>query len=119
MDDIDQTINHEFKLHIFSRRWNREVVCTITRARYGWFVRTEEGEKGCDTTCSPHLDKLLRRAGIQYPDGLGEWFSWLWTQAKEKGLSHEAVQQGFDDIGKWISNTDQNALVTGFWEGVA
>ena len=120
-EENDPTINDEFELRVFSRRLGRELALTIQRTGAGWFVPTPLKPNGglCDRWCSPHLYELLRFAGIEYPDNVGRRFYWLWEQASEKGLNHEAVQQGIDDIAKWINSTDQNALVTGFWEGVA
>jgi hypothetical protein len=121
INENDPTINDKFVLRVFSRRWTQEIAFMIQRTSAGWFVPTPLKPHGglCDRWCSPHLYELLRYAGIEYPNNVGERFHWLWEQASEKSLNHEAVQQGIDEIGQWISNTDQNALVTGFWEGVA
>ena len=120
-EENDPTINDEFKLRVFSRRWDREIVFTIYRDGGGWSISAPFDPNGklCDRMCTPHLSRFLRHVGIEYPSNLGRRFSWLWKQAKDKALSHESVQQSIDEIGKWISNTDQNALVEGFWEGVA
>jgi len=125
MEENDPTINDKFELRVFSRRWNRDAVFTIQRTVVGWFVPApfDPNDGGfCDRTCSPHLYRLLRHAGIQYPSNLGEWFAWLWKQARDKGLSHADVQRRVDEIAKRISRTDQSALDEidkDFWEAVA
>jgi len=121
MDENDPTINDEFELRVFARRWNREIIFTIHRIGGGWFISAPFDPQGglCDRMCSPHLSRLLRHAGIQYPSNVGRWFARLWRQARDRGLSHEAVQQGINEVANWITTTDQHALVTGFWEGVA
>jgi len=121
MNENDPTINDKFELRVFSRLWGREAVFTIQRTVGGWFVPTPFYTGGlCDRTCAPHLFRLLRHAGIQYPSDVGEWFAWLWKQARDQGLNHETVQRGIDDIAGWIDSTDKSAPpATGFWEGVA
>ena len=117
----DQTINAKFELRVYSRLWGRDAVFQIQRTAAGWYVPTPFYTGGlCDQTCSPHLYTLLRHAGIRYPGNIGRWFSWLWAQAKEKGLSYDAVQQGINDIAKWIDDTDRIVPpVDNLWKGIA
>ena len=117
----DQTVNEKFELRVYSRLWRRDAVFPIHRTGAGWYVPTPFYTGGlCDQTCSPHLYTLLRHAGIQYPINMGRWFAWLWTQARDKGLSREAVQQGIDDIARWIEETNKIVPpVDSLWKGIA
>lgn len=118
-DPVDQTIDVEFEMNIYSTRWNHEDCYYITRTEIGWYFKELSYKGPCDKTGSPVLFEALRHDSIQFPSHLGNWFEWLWERAEEKGLTKEEVQAGLNDIAKWINSTEQNAPRQDVWEGLA
>ena len=119
-DPEDQTVGHTFELRVFTRRWNHYDVYRIERTSTGWYLKTDLYGGLCDKTCAPMLYKALRHDSVSYPSDMGEWFAWLWQQAKAKGLGHDEVQQGVNDIAAWIRVTEQQTPTSsGIWEGLA
>ena len=118
-DTVDLTVGHDFDFRVFTRRWGHDDVYTVKRTATGWFVQGAIFSGPCDKTCTPVLFECLRHDGVQYPRNVGDWFEWLWQQAKDKGLNHDAVQQGINDIVSWISLAEKAAPVGGIWAGLA
>ena len=107
-DPEDQTINHDFKMQVYSRRWGHKDEYKIKRTETGWLF--EFGARGgpCDKLGKPNLYNILDADSINYPEELGGYIEWLWNQAKDEGLSHEEVQSALDDIADWISACEIN-----------
>jgi hypothetical protein len=118
-DPIDQTIDGEFAFRVFTRRWGHDDIYRIKRTANGWFFTANMYTGPCDKSCSPVLYECLRHDSVLYPVDVGEWFEWLWQQAKRRGLSHDDVQHGLDDIAGWIRLTEQSVPVGEIWEGLA
>ena len=119
-DPQDQTLGQEFELRVFSRRWKHEDTYRLKRTESGWYLSTmslaQTGD--CDKSARPHLFDALAHDSVQYPRGTGDWIEWLWDQAKQKGLSREQIQAGFDEVAEWINETERNAPCAGIWEGL-
>jgi hypothetical protein len=118
-DSVDQTIDNEFEMRIFNRRWGHEDKYRIKRTASGWLLDAGVYSGPCDKSCSPLLIQALRHDSVQHPTEIGKWFEWLWQQAKEKGLSHDDIQGGINDIADWIHATEANTPEEGIWQGVA
>lgn len=118
-DPVDQTIGDEFDFRVFTRRWGHDEIYRLTRTATGWLVKVSMYTGPCDKACAPVLYDALRHDTVVYPHDVGEWFEWLWQQAKDKGLDHAALQDGLNDIAEWIRVTETSAPVSGVWEGLA
>lgn len=117
-DPQDQTIGHEFEIQVFTRRWKHMEKYALTRTESGWFLDANSYTGQCDKRGQPHLFDSLKHDSVRYPRDVGDWFEWLWDQAKKKGLSHEEVQKALDEIAQWIRKTEENAPHAGAWEGL-
>lgn len=118
-DPVDQTIDQDFEFRVYTRRWGHNDIYKIKRTASGWFVKADIYSGPCDKACAPVLYELLRHDNVVYPQDVGEWFEWLWEQAKARGLSRDAVQQGLDDIAGWIKLTEESAPDAGIWADLA
>jgi len=116
-DPVDQTIGEEFEFSVYSRRWGHNDVYAVTRTEYGWEVNHLAIGGPCDKGARPFLFENLRHDSIQYPNGLGGWFEWLWDQAESKGLSKEQVQEALHELAAWVSETEHNVPTGDAWRG--
>ena len=109
-DPSDKTIDDDFEFRVFTRRWGHDEIYTIKRTVSGWFLKANTFTGPCDKTCAPLLYETLRHDSILYPNDVGQWFEWLWQQAKDKGLGREQVQKGIEDIANWIKVTETKCM---------
>ncbi len=116
-DPQDQTIGDEFSFTVYSRRWGHEDPYQIKRTVDGWFIKHISIDGPCDKTGKPFLFENLRHDYIQYPNGLGGYLEWLWGQAETKGLTHDEVQKGLNDLASWVSKTEKSSPKGDVWEG--
>lgn len=116
-DPVDQTIGEEFEFRVFSRRWGHEDTYRITRTEEGWDVRNLVIGGPCDKAGHPSLFHNFEQDSIAYPATLDSRMEWLWNQAKNKGLSKEAVQNALRELAGWVSLTEKSAPDSGIWEG--
>lgn len=105
-DPEDQTLDQEFKLEVYSRRWGHKDRYHIIRNKEGWYISFNCHRGNCDKAGNPTLYKILEHDFINYPHDLGGYIEFLWNQANENGLSYDEVQQALDIIGEWISNCE-------------
>jgi hypothetical protein len=116
-DPEDQTLGVEFKFSVYSKRWGRDDTYRITRTEVGWDVRHIMIGGPCDKEGRPFLFENFRQDHIQHPSGLGGWLEWLWDQASEQGLSHEAVQQALQELADWVSTVERSRPTGDVWFG--
>lgn len=117
-DPEDQTIDHDFYLEVYSRRWGHNDRYILKRIPNGWFIKslimTNSGECAKDGT--PYLYKNLEHDSINYPHALPEYLEALWSKAHNDGLSHDEVQEALNQLSKWIIICEKNTP-SGIWEG--
>jgi hypothetical protein len=117
-DPVDSTIGERFRLRVFSRRWAHEDVYVLTRTEAGWAFTFLTASGPCDTEGRPYLFTNLKHDGISYPADLGDHIHWIWRKAKDEGLSAEEVQMAFDDLSRWVSETERSSPTGGIWTGL-
>lgn len=115
-DPEDQTINHKFKIDIFSRRWGHTDVYHFKRTTKGWLIGSIAGIRECNKRGEPYFFKDLEHDSINYPKGLPGYLEWLWIQAKEKGLTHDQMQNALNELAVWINSCERNTP-QGVWDG--
>ncbi len=118
-DPVDISIGKEFIFKVYTRRWKHNDTYHITRTADGWHVRHKAINGDCDKTGHPILFMNFNQDYVCYPEGIGDWFEWLWNQAAEKGLSTEQVQQGLTDLSEWVRITESNIPRGDIWKGYA
>lgn len=107
-DPEDQTLDNDFYMNIYTRRWGHKDRYTITRNEKGWYVShlsySEQGGRDAE----PILGYILRHDGVSYPWHLSSLMEDIWYRAQEEGLSHEEVQNMLSDLADWVSLTECN-----------
>lgn len=103
-DPQEQTIGHVFHFEIYTRRWGHYDHYKLTRTETGWdFTGNATFNNGlCDPSGKPFLFKTLDHEFVNYPHDLGEYLSYLWQAANDRGLSPEQVQESLTNLSKWI-----------------
>lgn len=105
-DPEDQTLDQEFKLDVYSRRWGHKDRYHLIRNKEGWDISFNSNKGQCDKSGDPTLYKILEHDFINYPHDLKGYLEFLWNKANKSGLSYDEVQQALDSIGEWISNCE-------------
>jgi hypothetical protein len=117
-DPVDRTLDDTFSLTLppdgAVYAGNRSYA--LKRTRTGWAVKDGDAYVDCDKEAAPVLIQLLDQDRVDYPDGLGGWFDWLWWQAREQGVPHEEVQAALDELARWIADVNANVPKSGLWE---
>jgi len=114
-DPEDQTLDNDFELRIFTRRWGHDDTYSIKRISSGWEIDNIGISGICDKSGSPYLYENLHHDSVNFPESLPEYMEWLWEQAAEKGLTHKEVQEALNQLGEWISICEKNSP-KGIWE---
>ena len=116
-DPVDQTMGAHFTFRVFSNRWGHEDTYKLQRTQDGWVIMHIAIGGPCDPGGRPFLFDNLRQDSIHFPAGLDDRMEWLWHQAGTKGLTHEQVQEGLQQLGDWVSTTERSIPTHGVWEG--
>ena len=105
-DPEDSTIDEEFNMNIYTRRWGHYDTYTVMRTSTGWRFSFRD-TVDCDKECKPGLFDALEHDLVSYPYNIGELIEWVWNKAAE-GATKQAVQQAIDDIAEWISTCEKS-----------
>ena len=116
-DPIDSTIDAEFTFRVFSKRWGHDDTYHVKRITDGWSIEHIAINGTCDKGGHPFLFENLHQDYIRYPMDLDDWLESLWDLASVKGLSHEQVQTGLQQLADWVSTTEKSRPTGGIWEG--
>ncbi|MCM3202703.1 hypothetical protein [Bacillus cereus] len=107
-DPVDQTLDTQFNMTVFSSRWGHTDNYTVVRNADGWHTsfmgQSEQGGKDAQDS----LAVLLRHDSISYPNDLAYVMEDIWNQAADRGLSQEQVQAMLDEVANWITATEKN-----------
>lgn len=114
-DPEDTTLNDEFYLDVYTRRWGHDDRYTFKRTENGWFIGNIAINGNCDKTGAPYLYENLRQDSVNYPKSLPGYLEYLWDQAAEEGLSHETVQDSLNILSNWIKVCEKGSP-KGIWE---
>lgn len=114
-DPEDQTIDHEFTLRVYVRRWSNTEMIKVRRTRTGWSFAYVSAPISADKdgrvggAARSGLFELLDHEMMNYPAGLPGYLEYLWERAAEDGLDHAAVQAELDKLGAWISTCERSS----------
>jgi hypothetical protein len=114
-DPEDQTLDCDFKIKIFTRRWGHYDTYQIKRISTGWYVGHLALSGNCDKSGKPYLIENLRHDSVNYPEALPGYLEWLWDQAAELGLTPNQVQDCLNELGEWITSCEESSP-KGIWE---
>ena len=103
-DPEDQTIDHEFTLEIYTRRWKgKKDTYHVKRTKTGWYISHMSINGNCDKSGKPYLYRNLYQDFINYPEALPTFMRDIWLQAEEQGLSHDDVQEKLNKLPPTLS----------------
>lgn len=107
-DPVDLTLNGEFYMNIYTRRWGHDDRYKLVRNSDGWYVDylTYQGQAGRDA--EPMLSDSLKHDSVSYPRNLDLIMEDIWVRAQDEGLTHEKVQEMLNEVADWISITERN-----------
>lgn len=105
-DPEDKTIDHEFIMKIYTRRWGHDDKYKIKRTGKGWYVSCLGIRGECNKNGRPYLFDNLEQDGVNYPANLSDYLYCLWNAAEKKGLTHKQVQNAFDSLTEWINKCE-------------
>ncbi len=101
-----KNIGVEFKMRVHSNRWGHKDTYSLTKTENGWILNSLKfRDIECDKHGSPGLEKALDSESISYPHDLGYFLSDIWDASQNR--SKEEVQRYFDELGEWISRTEE------------
>lgn len=120
-DPVDQTLNGEFSIEIYSRRWGHDDIYRFKRTKAGWHIaHMQEYDTGRDGRVGARegtgLFALLDHDSINYPEELPGYLEYLWKAAAENGLSADQVKQALNELGAWVSTVERSSP-GGIFEG--
>jgi len=107
-DPEDITLNEEFDLKIYTRRWGHYDLYTLIRNEKGWYISfmSHEGQGGMNA--DPVLSYMLRHDGISYPQNLSNIMEDIWIRARVEGLTKQQVQEMLNTVSSWIEVVEKN-----------
>lgn len=108
VDPVDCTMGDKFEIEVHSNRWNHKDIYSLKRTQTGWDVSGLRGTVASDRGGNPGVFELLEHDFIDYPHRLEERLESLWLNARDKGLSHEQVQEGLVALAEWINLVERN-----------
>lgn len=103
-DPEDQTLGKTFNFKIYTRRWGHHDSYKLTRTEAGWHLKGKFGylDGDCSPNGQPYIFKMLEHDFVNYPNDIGGYLEYLWSQSKEQGLSQSKVQESIDELSRWI-----------------
>lgn len=111
------TIDKEFELKIYTKRWSREDKYKLKRIKSGWNVSHISISGDCDKSGFPYLYKNFEQDSLSYPNDISGYLEFLWEKADEDFLTEVQVQNSLNEISEWISICEKNSPSTEIWKG--
>jgi hypothetical protein len=114
-DPEDQTIGHEFRFDVYSRRWGHDDTYRVIRTETGWVFQHMMGPipTGKDGRVGGRMNSglfdMLDHDSINYPEELPGYLQWLWERAAENGLTHDQAQEGITALAEWVSIVEKSS----------
>ncbi|MBK5444584.1 MULTISPECIES: hypothetical protein [unclassified Peribacillus] len=107
-DPEDITLDEEFTLKIYTRRWGHYDRYKVIRNKDGWKIShlAHNGQGGKNG--EPILSYILRNDSVSYPQNLPYIIEDIWIRAEEEGLTKTQVQDMLNRVAEWISIVEEN-----------
>lgn len=115
-DPEDQTMNAQFIMSIYTRRWGHDDSYQVKRIENGWYINNISIGGDCDKTGHPYLYRNFNQDYVNYPKAIPRYMEILWDKCADEGLTKENVQIALDELAKWISACEKNSP-SGIWGG--
>jgi len=90
-------------------------IYTIKRNEKGWYLEHIVINGQCNSRGEPFLFDNLNQDSVNYPEELGGYMDYLWTESKNK--NEKWIQQKLNVISKWISDVERSSPESMFWRG--
>lgn len=113
LDPVDQSMNKEFEVNIYTRRSSHTDVHRIKRTPHGWAI----DDIPCDKGGRSALYEILNQDLVEYPADLPSRLEWLWNTAREEGLSIEEVHKRLNELFLWLQVIEEKKPSGDLWGG--
>lgn len=107
-DPVDLTLGDSFNFSVYTRRWGHRDSYTLIRNQNGWEFMGLAYNGQCDQEGNPVLFEALEHDSVSYPRNLSSVLWSIWKRAKEKGLTHDQVQNMLNETADWVSSCEEN-----------
>lgn len=104
----------ELKFRVFNRRRDSQVTIKLSRTNSGWYLSYNAIKGDCSEDGAPLLRMSLRQEGINFPEQLESYVSWVWERLHHEEIDTEQAQVMMNDVAKWISSCEES---TPKWSG--
>jgi len=82
----------------------------------GWFVELEIYPGECVKDGFPYIYRIFDKIGIEVPYKIRDYFERLWHMADQGTYTHDQIQNGFDELTKWIRKLSMSKPEGSMWE---
>lgn len=104
----DVTMDKEFSLPIYTRRWDHNDIYTVKRNADGWYISFFGIQGQCDTSGDPYLYKNLDQDLVSYSKkNISSLMRSIWARAEEGALEEE-VQRYLNQVAEYIRICEQS-----------
>jgi len=104
------------KFTVFSRKWGHKNIYGVKKTNTGWYIRYAGISGDCNERGEPLLFDLLDKDYIDYPENLGDIFSYLWERSEGKG--NDWIQERLDDISRAMMSEGPFIMKGDFWRDI-
>lgn len=113
----------EVELHIFTPRWGRDDVYTITleRDRLNIKMHARQSEASYRENLDPEwsgesLDDIFRNDSIYAPAIFQELIEWAWLKWRGGEINDSQVEEELQELANWLNTITKAKPQTEFWK---
>jgi hypothetical protein len=102
-----KNIGKRFELKVYSQLHNQKESFGFLKTKNGWVISSGwYGEVESHANGSPGIVFPLEVNLVSYPVNLGGFLIGIWKASNTESTTE--VQERFDELGEWISTTEEN-----------
>ena len=90
-------------LRIKSPRYPADICFGVERTEKGWRFTESPFNGESDPSGDPHLFRNLWACHLPFPDDLGAYVAWLWTNVEQENMPPEILQRHLNVVGRIIA----------------
>jgi len=104
----------ELKLRVFNRRRDSHITIKLTQTSSGWHLSYNSIKGDCSEDGAPFLRMSLQQEGINFPEQIESYVSWIWERLHFEDIDAEEAQTMMNDVASWINSCEES---TPKWSG--
>ncbi|KRC30701.1 hypothetical protein [Acidovorax sp. Root217] len=98
---------HDLKLTYYTNRWQSTTTLRLEATATGWIFQAPAHRGETNSEGHPHLLGNLNQDNVSFPHGIDGHLSHLWDLIKAGEIDHGRAQEMLNELGQWISDTEQ------------